>query len=250
MKFSDEGIIISLKKYGENSLIAKVFSKEHGLYSAFVRSVKSAKNRSIFQIGNLITFEFYAKMEDNLGSFSSFDLQKSYLMKVLFEKLKLSAINSIFSVINDSFLERESHQFLFEKLNNFLKKISTSDVTNEEFLKDYIMLEMQILQDLGYGLDFSSCAGGGETTHLAFISPKSARAVSFEKGQPYEDKLLKLPKFLLDESREANSDEILQGFKLTGFFLEKFLLKEKSLGKDHEKQFLLRNELIKNAFNA
>ena len=70
MKFSDQGIIISQKKYGENSLIVKVFSAEHGVYRGFVNSVKSSKDKAIFQIGNLISFEFRARIEDESGASS------------------------------------------------------------------------------------------------------------------------------------------------------------------------------------
>lgn len=250
MKFSDEGIIINLRKYGESSLIAAVFSRKHGIYKAFVKSIKSQKNKAIFQIGNLINFEFYAKMEDDLGRFTSFDLQKSYLLKVLFEKEKLNAINSVFSLINEAFLERESHEILFEKLQNFLQKISQNSAKEEEFLSSYILLELQILQDLGYGLDLSSCAGGGNDDNLAFISPKSGRAVSQEKGEPYKDKLFILPEiFISKNSANISKEDVTNGLKITGFFLEKFLLKENHLDKDSdklEKPFFLRREFIKN----
>ena len=61
MKFNDEGIIISQKKYSENSLIVKVFSRHHGIYRGFVKSAKSSKDKVIFQIGNLISFELKIK---------------------------------------------------------------------------------------------------------------------------------------------------------------------------------------------
>jgi DNA repair protein RecO len=103
LKFSDEGIIISQKKYSENSLIVKVFSRHHGIYRGFVKSAKSTKNRTIFQVGNLVSFEFRARFEDNLGQFFSVDLAKSFCSKIMFDRLALNCINSIFSMVDVRF---------------------------------------------------------------------------------------------------------------------------------------------------
>ena len=97
MKFNYCGIIISLKKYGENSLVVKVFSQHHGIYRAFVKSVKSSKDKTIFQIGNLVIFEYRARIEENLGQLFAVDLEKSYCSKMMFDKLRLDCVRSIFS---------------------------------------------------------------------------------------------------------------------------------------------------------
>jgi DNA repair protein RecO (recombination protein O) len=227
MKFTDQGIIISQKKYSENSLIVKVFSEHHGIYRGFVKSVKSTKAKVIFQIGNLISFEFRARIEENLGSFVAVDLARSYCSKIMFDQLKLSCVNSLFSIINSCFLEREEQQNLFLKLQNFLQKITDDEIKKTEFLADYIKLELKILKTLGYGIDLSSCAVTNSKTDLIFVSPKSARAVSAEIGKPYQHKLLKLPNFLIEES-ECNENHLLEGLTLSGFFLEKFLFEDKN----------------------
>lgn len=230
MKFTDQGIIINIKKYSENSLIVKVFSQNHGIYRSFVKSAKSAKDKAIFQIGNLISFEFRSRLEDNLGSFFAVDLMCSYCSKIMFERLKLDCVNSVFAMFDELFLERENHFNLFEKFDFFLKKIS-SDADNQSFLGDYIKLELEILRELGYGIDLSSCAVTQSTKNLAFVSPKSARAVSLEAGQPYENKLLKLPNFLLDEGENFENKNLLDGLELSGFFLQKFLFADRKMQK-------------------
>lgn len=225
MKFSDEGIIISQKKYGENSLIVKVFSRRHGVYRGFVKSIRSAKTKVIFQIGNLISFEYRARNEDNLGQFYTVDLMRSYCSIIMFEQVKLDCINSLFSIIDNSFLEREEHRVFFDKLQGFLQKITTEGETRL-FLADYIKLELKILKTLGYGIDLSSCVVTNSEANLAFVSPKSARAVSMEIGKPYQNKLLKLPKFLIDYSSEISEDDVGNGLNLSGFFLEKFIFED------------------------
>ncbi len=227
MKFNDEGIIISLKNYSENSMIVKVFSRNHGIYKGFVKSIKSSKAKTLYQIGNLISFEYRSRLEDNLGSFFSVDLHRSYCAKVMFEKLKLDCISSIFSIIDNCFLEREKEKNLFENLNDFLIGISTSDSDAKNFLSEYVKLELQILGVLGYGVDLSSCVATESIENLSFVSPKSGRAVSLEAGLPYKDKLLKLPKFLIEDNDNFCESEIFDGLNLSGYFLNKHIFAEK-----------------------
>ncbi|HLD76950.1 MAG TPA: DNA repair protein RecO [Rickettsiales bacterium] len=223
MKFDDIGIIISYKKYSENSLIVKILSRNHGVYRGFVKGGLSKKNRAIFQIGNVISFEWKSRIEDSLGSFYYYDLVKSFISEIIFDKLKLNCVNSIFSIIDSCFLERENHEILFEKIYDFLKKLSNSD--KNLLLANYIKLELKILKILGYGVDLSSCVVTNSVEDLIFVSPKSARAVSRDAAKSYEHKLLKLPQFLLQENHEIQDDNhIFDGLKLSGYFLEKFVL--------------------------
>ena len=221
MKFSDIGIIISQKNYGENSLIVKVFSQNHGIYRGFVKSIKSSKAKTIYQVGNLISFDYISRLEDNLGQFVAVDLVKSYLTKIIFDKAKLDCASSLFSIIDGCFLERESFAELFLEVEKFFVELIKDETQSNNFLGDYIKLELKILENLGYGIDLSTCVVSGLTTNLVFVSPKSAKAVSLEASKGYEDKLLKLPKFLLEENVEICKNQLLQGLDLSGFFINK-----------------------------
>jgi len=241
MKFNDEGIIISQKKYSENSLIVKVFSKEHGICRSFVKSTKSSKSNAIFQIGNLISFEFRSRIEENLGNFFAVDLVKPYCTKIIFDRLKLDCVKSLFSMLDLLFLEREKHQFLFEQLHLFLQEISADKISKAQIIADYIRLELKILETLGYGIDLSSCAATDSTDNLVFVSPKSARAVCFSAGEKYQNKLLKLPNFLVEENAEFSEEHLLEGLQLSGFFLQKFLFEEKNLSQNQQNFFHREN---------
>jgi DNA repair protein RecO (recombination protein O) len=81
-----------------------------------------------------------------------------------------------------------------------------------------------LLQDLGFGLDLSACAATGVTTDLAFVSPRSGRAVSHHAGEAYGDRLLKLPRFLVEEEADASPQDVVAGLALTGHFLERHVL--------------------------
>jgi DNA repair protein RecO (recombination protein O) len=88
---------------------------------------------------------------------------------------------------------------------------------------------MLLLQDLGFGLDLSECAATGTNADLVYVSPKSGRAVSRDVGQPYCDRLLKLPRFLLEDDVSPTPPEILAGFALTGHFFERDVLRPHGL---------------------
>lgn len=242
MKFADQGIIISQRKYSENSLIVKIFSQHHGIYSGFVKSAKSKRDKAIFQIGNLVSFEFRSRVEENLGQFFSVDLVKPYCAKIIFNYLKLSCANSLFSIIDSFFLERENHQSLFWELQNFLEKfLEGEEVDKKSLLAAYIKLELKILATLGYGIDLSSCAATNSKFDLVFVSPKSARAVSFSAGEKYQNKLLPLPNFLVSEEAIFEEHHLLSGLELTGFFLKKFLSTEEFANKNFHNFFHREN---------
>jgi len=239
MNFRDEGIIISSKKYGENSLIVKVFSRDHGIYRAFVKSAKSRKVSASYQVGNLISFEYRARLEENLGSLSAVDLISSFCSRIIFDQFRLNCVKALFSMIDELFLERENHHFFFEQLLRFLQKISLDNFDKKFLVAAYVKLELAMLAELGYGVDLSSCVVTESTSDLAFVSPKSARAVSSLAAKSYENKLLKLPGFLLDEANEIKDVHLIDGLKLSGFFLHKFLATEQI-------KFFEREEIFRN----
>lgn len=207
MNYFDQGIIISIKNYGESSMIIKILSKEKGIIKAFKKFSKSKKQHSVLQVGNLVSFNFSSRLEENLGNFNHFDLIQSYALNIMFNKLKLDCTQSILSMLDELFLERDPSEFLFNKVNEFLSFLSSNQQSSNVIIAKYIKLELLILEILGYGIDFSSCVVTNSKVNLAYISPKSARAVSLEASKGYEHKLLKLPKFLIDANHNLNYDQ-------------------------------------------
>lgn len=232
----DCGIILSVKKYSESSLIVKILSKNHGIFSGFIKgAISNRKNIPNYQIANLVEFTWKSKAIDNLGVFN-LELSKSHLAKIIFNNLKLNCVKAIFSIINDNIMEREPHDELFENLMHFLNKIDENEAS---FMANYVRLELEILQTLGYGIDISSCALTGVTNDLYFISPRSGRAACKEAGLKYQDKLLRLPEFLTKNVNEVSKEDIFLGLNLTNFFLTKYLMT------DSKDFFNLRSKIIK-----
>jgi DNA repair protein RecO (recombination protein O) len=239
MKISDQGIILCIRKYSESSLIVKILSETHGVYSGFVRK-PSKKDFPIYQNFNLVDFEWSSRVEDHLGFFKV-ELKKSFLADIISNQINLSSLGAIAVIIEQNVLEREPSKEIFSGLLNLLQNLNCE---KENFLKQYIKFEIELLTILGYGIDLSECAATGTKDNLHFVSPKSARAVCLAAGEKYRDKLLALPQFLLEKEGEMykklsfDKEDLLNGLKLSGFFIEKYLSKQK------QEVFSSRNQLL------
>ena len=91
-----------------------------------------------------------------------------------------------------------------------------------------VRFELQILADLGFGLDLESCAATGTGSDLGFVSPKSGRAVSRGAAAPWQDRLFRLPAFL-SEDVTPSVEDVANAFELTGFFIVRRVLEPRGL---------------------
>ncbi len=226
MKFNDSALILNINPYGEDSAIIKVFSHYNGLRSGFVKNINSRAQKNIYQIGNLIITDFYYKQpEKNLATLSYSELVKSYCLNFLLDKLKFNLIQSLLHLLNHSLTENIIFYQLFEEVIFFANQLINNNANNA--LANYIKIELKILERMGYGLDLARCIATHSTTNLVFVSPKSGGAVCYEAGKDFANKLLVLPKFLLDHTQSQQDFiekiHLQQGLQLTGFFLKKFL---------------------------
>ena len=215
MNFRDQAIIISKKPLKENSCIITVFTRSHGIYSGVLRQYSKKMGDNLAE-GNLIDFFWNARLHEHIGSAKA-ELIKSYNAHIMMDKTKLYAFNSMVSLLKMSFCEREEHNNLFPTLLRFIEGFKQSFS-----LKDYIELELEILAETGYKLQLNNCAVTNSDQDLYYVSPKSGRAVSSQAGENYADKLLKLPKFLIEDSK-INESEIQDAFRLTSYFLERYI---------------------------
>jgi len=220
MNWNDNGIIISMRKHGDNSLILNVLTENHGLHSGYIRNKISKKNSFIYQMGNVLSITWTGRLEEHLGYFKC-ELLYSFSYKFLNNRLALNALNSFCDLHNFLLPEREVYKNLFSKSIKFLE---FTDTENTEWVREYIRWEVILLSELGYGLDLSSCAVTGNNNDLHYVSPKTGRAVSTEVAGKWKNKLLNLPSFLVSvDNKTINKKDILDGIKLTSFFLKKYL---------------------------
>lgn len=220
-EWSDIGIVLSTRKYGEKSLILDAFTKKGGRQRGLVKLI-SEKNRFIFQEGNLLELNWSARLEEHLGTYKA-DIITSYAGQVLQDSLLLSGLTSLCSIASLCLPEREPFPFLWEITKDVLKGL----VNNPSYwVVMYAKWEVFLLAELGFALDLTKCAVTGQTDELCYVSPKTGRAVSRTVGEEYKTRLLPLPSFLLDieEGTAPDKEEVIKAFTLTSYFLDKHVL--------------------------
>lgn len=222
MEWTDQGIILSQRRHGESGAVLSLLTRDHGRHAGLVRggtgkAARGALQRGTLQTGNRIQATWKARLADHLGHIT-WELAEASGTRWLDDPPRLAAVTAACALCDAALPERDPHPQAFDGLAALL-----SSLHEESFASIYIHWEIGFLSELGFGLDLSACAAGG-TGQLAYVSPKTGRAVSAEAGEAYKDKLLPLPRFLL--TREPGSpDDIKTALALTGFFLDLLILK-------------------------
>ncbi|HEY3916769.1 MAG TPA: DNA repair protein RecO [Stellaceae bacterium] len=223
MQWADEGIVLQARRHGERALIVQLLTREHGRHAGLLRGGQSPRSRAAWQIGNRMTIAWRARLAEHLG-FLTGELLESHAAKLLDEPLRLGALAAATALAVAALPEREPHPRAYRGLLDLIAALEADD----RWALAYVEWEMALLEELGFGLDLSSCAATGATEELVYVSPRSGHAVSAAAGAPYREKLLPLPGFLRGAGR-AESDrsmprpapqDLLDGLRLAGFFLE------------------------------
>jgi len=215
MEWHDDAIVLAARKHGESNAIVTLLTRDHGRHLGLVRGGMGRRKRGLFQPGNQVRATWRARLAEHLGSFAC-ELENARAATLLDDRDRLSALSAACAVADAALPERETHAPVFEGM-----EILLDSMAGNLWPTIYVKWELGLLQELGFGLDFSCCAATGTTENLIYISPKSGRAVSAEAAEPYRKSLLPLPSFLLEAGIEGPPDGISDGLKLTGYFLER-----------------------------
>lgn len=222
--WEDQAIILGLRPHGENGGVVSLLTPEFGRHPGYVRGIHSSKMRGCLEVGNIVDVRWSARTSDQLGAVT-LELVKNNSAPFLADPTKLAAIQSACGLCDAALPEREKHEGLYHGL---MSLFATMD--SEIWGAAYIMWEIALLRELGFSLNLSECAGGGNTASLAYVSPKTGCAVSYEAGQPYKDKLLELPSFLKPNRGPAEDEDVMAGLKLTGYFFEHWVFTHHTKG--------------------
>ena len=219
MDWNDEGFVLSAKPHGENALIVSLLTLEHGRHAGLVRGGASAKRRGIYQPGNVVRAQWRARLAEHLGTYSC-ELAQSVAATYLHDPLRLLALSAATTLVDLALPEREPVPYLYGTLEGLLTSLS-----DPGWQAMYVRWELDLLGELGFGLDLTECAATGLQEDLAYVSPKSGRAVSVGAAVPYRDRLLPLPAFLIEHSAvEPSAIDIADGLALTGYFLKRHVI--------------------------
>lgn len=217
MEWRDQGILLSSRRHGESSAIIEVFTPTQGRHAGVVRGGTSRKIAPILQPGAQLDVMWRARLEDHIGAFSV-EPVRSRAAVAMGDRRALAGLNAVTSLVAFCLPEREPHVPLYQRTEALLDLLGQGDV----WPLVYLQWELSLLEDLGYGLDLTRCAVTGATEGLAYVSPKSGRAVSTDGAGEWAERLLPLPDILRGVGAGEDA-QIAQAFRTTGYFLSAHL---------------------------
>lgn len=223
--WQDQGIVLSVRGHGENGAVVTLLCELNGKHAGYVHGAHSSKKRGMLEPGTLVSADWQARTSDSLGTFT-LEESRGLPPMILQDGLKLGALLSACALCDAALPEREGHPGLFYGMQALIETLSDSAVWGAA----YVLWEIVLLKELGFGLELTRCAGGGDAQSLAYVSPKSGRAVSYEAGAPYREKLLELPSFLKPNGGPIDEEAVITGLKMTGYFLEHWVFTHHTKG--------------------
>ena len=216
MEWSDEAFVLSARVHGENAAIVVLLTRERGRHAGLVHGGLSSGKRGLYQAGNRLRVQWRARLAEHLGNYQAEMLQPNAAL-ALDDPLRLAGLASACAIADAALPEREPHASIFD---GFAALGMAMESPGWPLI--YVRLELGLLQELGFGLELDRCVLTGASDDLAFVSPKSGRAVSLAASGPYKEKLLPLPPILAGGRRQHwQPADYIAGLELTGYFLER-----------------------------
>lgn len=215
MNWSDEGVILSVRPHGETAAVVEILTRSHGRHLGLVHGGRSRKQRPVLQIGNHVEATWKARLAEHLGHMNV-ELVRGYAAAAMDDAAALAGLTSLCALAR-LMPERDPHPNLYEVTLFVLAYLDDASVWPALLAR----WELALLDELGFGLDLTQCAATGVNDDLIYVSPKTGRAVSASAGEPYRDRLLRLPPFLLPGRKTPLAPgDVESAFALTGHFLE------------------------------
>ena len=213
MEWHDRAFVLAARRHGESGAIVELLTEEHGRHAGLVHGGQSPKLRAVLQPGNEVTAMWRGRLSEHLGTIAC-EMVRPHAAGLLDDPDRLAGLTAAAALVAAALPEREPYRDVFASFEGLLRALDSA----ADWPARYVAWELDLLAHLGFGLDLGRCAVSGVTTDLAYVSPRTGRAVSRAAGLPYRDKLLILPLFLwCDEP--ADQRQIEFGMKLTEYFL-------------------------------
>ncbi len=225
MQWTDDGIIIGTRRHGETSLIVELMTPGHGRHLGLVRGGRSRRQQPVLQPGNSVNATWRARLDEHLGTYTV-EPTAQRAARLIEGAAGLYGIQALAGLLR-LLPERDPHPRLYDGLAAILDWFDEPTVAAALIVR----FELKLLDDLGFGLDLERCAATGTNDDLAYVSPKTGRAVSRSAGDPYRDRLMKLPAFLLEPASASPVDTagLADAFHLTGYFLARHVFEPRGI---------------------
>ncbi|GAB4068977.1 DNA repair protein RecO [Ancylobacter sonchi] len=214
MEWTDDGIILGLRRHGEANAIVELLTASHGRHLGLVRGGGSRRQAPSLQPGNSVQVAWRARLDEQLGAFT-LEVTQARAERLMQRAHSAFAISHLGSLVRQ-LPERDPHPELYATLEAVIEHLDEPSLAGMLLAR----FELAMLAELGFGLELDSCAATGGRNDLLYVSPKSGRAVSRDAGEPWRAQLFPLPFFLIGEVAEAPiGDDLRAAFELTGYFL-------------------------------
>jgi DNA repair protein RecO (recombination protein O) len=215
MEWTDDAYVLAARAHGESGAIVDLLTESRGRYVAHVAGGASRRMKPFLQAGARVIVGYRSRTSEQLGSAQLEPVGEG--PSALFDDpLALAGLSAAAAVAQGALPEREAHPGAFLAFEALTLALANEAIWPAVFVR----FEAGLLEELGFGLDLSRCAATGVMDDLIWVSPKSGRAVSREAGEPYKDRLLALPPFLLSSQSGLRAGDVGAGLALTAHFLE------------------------------
>ena len=218
MEFHEEAFVLSARAHGDTGVVADLLTETHGRHAAYVAGGASRKMKPFLQAGSRVIADYRARTSDHLGS-ARLEAVGEGASALFDDPLALTGLAAATAVTQGALPEREAHPGAFLAFEALMSAFQIPEVWPAIFVR----FEAGLLEELGFGLDLTKCASTGAVDDLVWVSPRTGRAVSRQAGEPYADRLLPLPGFMLSSQYGLGDGDVKAGFDLTGHFLEQFV---------------------------
>jgi len=222
MNWDDTGYLISKNRYSENSIIAEVFTKKNGKVTGIIFGGTSKKIKNYLQIGNKLYVNYNTKSVNRIGYFK-IEILKALTPLYFDHSQKLSCITSAMNLIKLLTAESQANKGIYDLINNFFYFLDS-----EQWIKEYIFWELELLKLLGYDLDLKKIVKKEITDNKIHYYVKSNN-----------DKK-NVPNFLIDnDNKTIDIKNLLNGLKLVSDYLEKSILRPNNINYPNSRSFFV-----------
>ncbi len=212
MEWRDEGALLSVRRHGESAAIIEVFTARHGRHAGVVRGGAGRRMTPVLQPGAQLDVTWRARLEGHLGHYTV-EPMRQRAAALMQERAALLALSSVCGLLAFTLPEREPQPALYAASTALLDELGAPG-----WPLAYLRWEILLLEQSGFGLDLGRCAVTGAREDLAYVSPRTGRAVSRAGAGDWAGRLLPLPACLLGQG-PADRVELRDGLAVTGHFL-------------------------------
>jgi DNA repair protein RecO (recombination protein O) len=234
VEWTDIGIVLGARRHGEANAVVELMTRGHGRHLGLVRGGAGSRLKAVLQAGNRVSATWRARLDEHLGYYvvEGIDLRAAAFLSAAHALYGLNHLAALCRLLP----ERDPHAPVFDLLDDTIARLAKPASAAALVAR----FELQLLAELGFGLDLDACAVTGSAADLVYVSPKSGRAVSRSAGAPWHDRLLALPAFLGEAvPGEPSAAALDAGFALTGFFLARYVFEPRGEPLPEARQYFI-----------